>query len=257
MNTRQKFEQFLGYHQPGNPIILYNCWDAGSAQKVVEAGGFAVATGSKPLAMAQGYADGENIPFDALLHTVGQIANSVEVPVSIDFESGYAGSDHMLLAEHTTQLLGTGIVGVNFEDQRIGVGGVYDLDTQAQRIATVRKAAEQNESPLFINARTDLFLQQKDRTEHAGLVAEAISRGQAYKQAGADGFFIPGLLDLKLISEVCSQVGLPVNVIKFPDAPSHQELAAQGVARISYGPFAYVQLMNLFVAHAADAVNSK
>ena len=257
MTTTEKFEQFLGHHQPGNPIILYNCWDAGSAQKVAEAGGVAVATGSKPLAMAQGYADGENIPFKAVLHTVGQIAQAVDVSVSIDFESGYAGSDHQLLAEHTTQLLSAGIVGVNFEDQRIEEGGVYDLETQVQRISTIRKAAVQTEAPLFINARTDLFLQEKDRSRHADLVAEAISRGQAYQQAGADGFFIPGLLDLKLISEVCAQVNLPVNVIKFPDAPSNQELATQGVARISYGPFAYVKLMNTFIANASEAINNQ
>ncbi|NRB52867.1 MAG: isocitrate lyase/phosphoenolpyruvate mutase family protein [Saprospiraceae bacterium] len=246
MNTKEKFEQFMGLHQSGNPILLYNAWDAGSAKALEEAGATAVATGSKPLALSQGYPDGEHIAFDQLLTTVQQIVSSISIPLSIDFEGGYAKADNVRLAENTSRLLETGIVGVNFEDQVIGVGGVFDIDTQKVRIATVRSAANKMEAPLFINARTDLFLQEKDKSKHAGLMDEAKKRAEAFAAAGADGFFAPGLDNLDLIVDLCQSVALPVNIIKLPSAPANQDLANAGVSRISYGPFAYLELMATF-----------
>ncbi len=252
MNTKEKFEHFKGLHIPGNPILLYNVWNAGSAGVLVESGATALATGSKPLAIAQGYPDGEVIPFDQLITTVQQITNAVDVPVSIDFEGGYAKADNVLLAENTVRLVTTGIVGVNFEDQIIGGEGVFDIDTQVVRVATVHSAANDVGAPLFINARTDLFLKEKDKSKHASLMEEAKIRARAYQEAGADGFFAPGLYNLELIADLCQSLDLPVNIIKHPAASSRQELANSGVGRISYGPFAYQALMNTFRERASE-----
>ena len=243
MNHPEKFEQFKQLHIAGNPIILYNIWNAGSAKMLAEAGALAVATGSKPLALAQGYPDGEVIPVAHLLETVRQIVQSVEIPVSVDFEGGYAKSNQALLVENIAKLLNEGIVGINFEDQVIGGEGVFDVPTQKSRIAAVRNTADNMGSPLFINARTDLFLQQKDQSKHAGLLAAAKARADAYQEAGADGFFAPGLYDLELITDLCRHTELPVNIIKTPKAPSIQALADSGVGRISFGPYAYLELM--------------
>ncbi|HAP65108.1 MAG TPA: isocitrate lyase/phosphoenolpyruvate mutase family protein, partial [Cytophagales bacterium] len=212
-------------------------------QAVAAAGAPALATGSSPLAAAQGYPDGEVIPLARLLETVSQIVGAVDVPVSVDFESGYAGSDLQKLAENIDRLLDTGAVGINFEDQRIGEGGVYTIEEQAERIATVRRVAENRQMGLFINARTDLFLQVTDESQHAGLLPEAIRRAQAYQEAGSSGFFAVGLYAPMLITELCQAVDLPVNVLHGPKAVSHTELAACGAARISHGPFVYRALM--------------
>jgi 2-methylisocitrate lyase-like PEP mutase family enzyme len=254
MNSHQAFNDFKNLHQPGKPVILYNCWDAGSALKLQEAGAKAVATGSKPLALSQGYEDGENIPFTRLCETAQQITNHVQVPVSIDFEGGYAGENDEVLAQNTAELLRVGVVGVNFEDKRHPVGVVFDQDVQVRRIGVLRQVSEQLELPLFVNARTDLFLLQKEN--HGSLVEQAIERGKAFKEAGADGFFVPGLIDLGLIQRVCDSVDLPVNIIKLPTAPDNKQLAAAGAARISYGPFAYADVMSVYMESAKQALSS-
>jgi 2-methylisocitrate lyase-like PEP mutase family enzyme len=253
--TVEKFNRFKALHQPGNPIILYNIWDAGSAQLVESAGAKAIATGSHPLAHAQGYQDGENIPFNQLLTTIEQIVASVTVPVSIDFESGYAGQDLELLSENITQLLQLGVVGVNFEDQKMGEGGVYDIDIQVERITTLRRVSSDLDLPLFINARTDLFLKEKDKSKHSELVDAACTRASAYEQAGANSFFTPGLDNLDLITDLCQQVELPLNIVKMPSAPDNQTLARAGVGRISYGPFAYRSLMDIFKETAQEILH--
>ena len=231
---------------------MYNIWNAGSAQQLAqEAGAKAIATGSHPLAHAQGYQDGENIPFNQLLTTVEQIMASVTVPVSIDFESGYAGHNLELLAENISRLLQLGVIGVNFEDQNIAEDGVYDIDLQVERIATLRRMSTDLDLPLFINARTDLFLKEKDKGKHSELLDAACTRASAYEQAGANSFFTPGLDHLDLITDLCQQVELPINIVKMPTAPDNQALAKAGVGRISYGPFGYRELMNTFVENAS------
>ncbi|MEL6536105.1 MAG: isocitrate lyase/phosphoenolpyruvate mutase family protein [Bacteroidota bacterium] len=242
MTSPSKFEAFAQLHQPGAPLLLHNIWDAGSAQAVATAGAPAIATGSSPLAAAQGYPDGEVIPLRRLLETVRQIVEAVQVPVSVDFESGYAGNDLPLLKENIDRLLDTGAVGINFEDQQIGEGGVYSLEVQAERIAAVRQVADSRQLPLFINARTDLFLQTQ-ADQHADVLPEAIRRAQAYKEAGASGFFAVGLSELTLIKTVCEAVALPVNVLLRPGSVTYQDLAACGAARISQGPYVYRALM--------------
>jgi 2-methylisocitrate lyase-like PEP mutase family enzyme len=178
-------------------LILYNAWDAGNAAAIAAAGAKAIATSSAAVASAQGYDDGENLPLELALQLVGRIVETVDVPVTVDFEGGYSDDDREL-ASNVSKLLDVGVVGINFEDRLVKGAGMCSIERQATRIAVIRKAAEKKGIALFINARTDVFLGQTDD------VAEAIERSRAYANAGASGFFIPGLMhdsDIRKIVE--------------------------------------------------------
>jgi len=224
-------DEFAALHRSDDPLILYNIWDAGSARAVAKAGARAIATGSHSLAGAQGYPDGEGIPFEQLLESVRMIARSTVLPLTVDFEAGFAGGLEGL-ADNARALAKAGAIGCNLEDQLIGGEGLRAVEEQAERIATV------NDAGLFVNARTDTFLDVLKAgadPNRPDLVEAAIARGHAYTQAGAGSFFIPGLSNPDMIAEVCKAVSLPINVMRLLDMVSNVELAALGVARISYG----------------------
>ena len=141
------------------------------------------------------------------------------------------------------RLIATGAIGINFEDQVVGGSGLYPTEFQCERIAAVRQAAEAERLPLFINARTDLFLKEKDRGRHEDLMAEAKARAASYAAAGASGVFVPGLVDRDLIGAICNAATVPVNGMVMGGAPSVGELAAAGVSRVSHGPGPYVEAM--------------
>ncbi|TLP68825.1 isocitrate lyase/phosphoenolpyruvate mutase family protein [Parasedimentitalea maritima] len=234
----QKAQDFAALHVSGNPLVLYNIWDAGSAMAVAKAGAAAVATGSWSVAGAQGYGDGEQIPLSLLVQIATRISQSVDVPLSVDFEGGYAAGGAELTA-NVAQVIGTGAVGINFEDQIVGGAGLYSIEEQSQRLRAVRSAG----ADLFINARTDLFLKERDSSRHGGLLDEAVQRSQAFAAAGASGFFVPGLSDLDLIAQFCEASPLPVNVMMRGDTMTRQAVAKAGVARASYGPQPFVDAM--------------
>lgn len=239
---------FARLHQPGDPLILYNAWDAGSARAVVRAGAKAVATGSWSVAAAWGYDDGEEVPLDLVLTNATRIADAVDRPVTIDFEGGYAVKPDEVAA-NMRRLALTGVVGCNFEDQVVGGEGLHDIEAQAKRIAAARRGAG---AAFFINARTDIFLQAPQDGHDTTMVDAAIDRAHAYAAAGASGFFAAGLADPVLIKRLCEAVTLPVNVIPLPGGPDARALAAAGVARISYGPRPY-RTMIRSVEEAAQA----
>jgi len=250
MSQSAKAGRFAALHRPGDPLVLTNIWDAGSALAVAGAGAQAIATGSWSVAAAQGYPDGEQLPLDLLLQIAARIVAVTDLPVSIDFEGGYATSPGAL-RETVRRLLDTGAVGINFEDQIVGGEGLHGIDAQAERIAAIRQSAEDTGVALFINARTDLFLKEKDAALHAGLVDQAIERGNRYAAAGASGFFVPGLADPDLIARVCKDVPLPVNVMRLGATPSRGDLGKLGVARISAGPAPYREMIAGLAARAA------
>ncbi len=236
MDQHAQSTLFARLHQKNNPLVLYNIWDAASAKVVESSGAQALATGSWSVAGAQGYADGELLPLPFLLQIVQRIVASVSIPLSVDFEGGYAVSADEV-ADNVAQLIVAGAVGINFEDQIVGNSGLHSIGDQTKRIAAIRlNAAEDSELDFFINARTDVFLKERDSTKHASHVPEAIERGQAYAEAGASGFFVPGLNDLTLLAEVCNSVDLPVNAMASNAGPSLADLGSAGVARISHGP---------------------
>jgi len=254
-SQKEQAEHFGSLHVPGKPIILFNIWDAGSAKAVASTGAVALATGSAPVAMAQGYNDGENMPFSQALENIERIIASTDLPVSMDLEGGY-GAEPETVADTISQAMHKGIVGFNFEDQVVGTSELYSIDEQVKRVAAARKAASANGVHGFVNARTDIFLKAKPDTHNEAMLDDAIARAAAYEQAGADGFFAPGLADEKLIATLCSKVNIPVNIIALPNVPPNNVLAEAGVARISYGPVPYRQMMKSLGAAAADALAS-
>ena len=243
MNQIERAELFQSLHQKGNPLILYNIWDAGSAKTLQDAGAKALATGSWAVAAAHGFTDRENLPFERVLLNLQEIIAAVDLPVTLDMESGYRQHPDEL-RETVSQVIAAGAIGINFEDQIIDGEGLYSIEEQNKRIAAVRKAADEAGVALFINARTDVFLKSPAAEHNEAKLKEALERSKAYADAGANGFFAPGLRDSTLIATLCEQAPLPVNIMMMPDVPAPKHLAALGVARISYGGIPYRQAMN-------------
>ncbi len=234
----EKAESFARLHVPGTPVVLFNIWDPGSARVVAGAGAKALATGSWSVAAAFGFGDGEEMPFKLALENLRRIVSAVDLPVTLDFEGGYGTSPEAVAATFR-EALDAGAIGCNFEDGVLRGEGLYTTEEQSARIAALREAAQRAGVPAYINARTDLFLNAGPADHNLDLVEAALERAAAYAQAGASGFFVPGLVDEALIRRVCEGTSLPVNVMYFPGVPEAKRLAELGVARISHGPGPY------------------
>jgi 2-methylisocitrate lyase-like PEP mutase family enzyme len=243
-----KFQDFAKLHVPGDPVILYNIWDVGSARAVAAAGAKALATGSHPVGDASGFGDAQQVPLDFVFDNARRIANAVDLPLTVDFESAYS-ADPEEGAANVERLKETGAVGCNFEDQVIGGEGLHPVDLQVKQIAAIRRAVGDD---FYINARTDLFL--KAQTFDDALVGQVVERGKAFANAGASGFFVPRLSDPKQIERVVKEVPLPLNVIAFPGAPDKKVWADAGVARISHGPFPHRAVMEKLTEMAREAI---
>ena len=243
-----KFDAFAALHVPGDPVVLYNIWDAGSARAVAAAGAKALATGSHPVGDASGFGDGQKVPLEFVFDNATRIMAAVDLPLTVDFESAYS-VDPKAGADNVARLADTGAVGCNFEDQVIGGEGVHPLKAQAKRIEAIRLAVG---GQFFINARTDLYLKKQVHDE--ALVDEVIERGKAFADAGASGFFVPRLADARQVERIVRDVPLPLNLIAFPGAPSKSEWANAGAARISHGPFPHRALMAKLEAMAREAI---
>lgn len=240
-----RFATFAALHVPGDPVVLYNVWDAGSAKVVAEAGGKAIATGSHPVADALGMADGEQVPLDLVFANARRVVGAVDLPVTIDFESAYS-ADPDEGGANVARLKETGAVGCNFEDQVVGGDGLHPIALQSRRIAAIRRAAGND---FFLNARTDARLKDPEAS-----IDHIIERGKAFADAGASGFFVPRLADPREVEQVVREVPLPLNLIAFPGAPDKAVWAAAGCARISHGPFPLRALMERFKAMAEAAI---
>ncbi len=233
-------------------MILFNIWDAGSAKAIEEAGAKAIATGSWSVAAANGFGDGEKLPFDFALANLERIVGSVNAPVTIDLEGGYT-TDNAELKENVKKVIAAGAVGINFEDQIMGGEALYTVAEQCKRIEAIREAAEQESIPLFINARTDVFLKTYPARHDEAQLDEAVLRAAAYNQAGASGLFAPGLRDAEFIKKLCKVSPIGVNIMVLPDTPPPADLAKLGVARISYGPGPYRQMTEALKEAARNA----
>jgi 2-methylisocitrate lyase-like PEP mutase family enzyme len=226
-----KAELLRSLHVPGDPLLLVNAWDAASARTVAALPGCgAIATASWAIAAAHGVPDGEELPRDLMLAAAGRIAAAVDVPVTADLERGY-GAEPRDVAETIAQAIAVGIVGANLED---GTGDparpLAATATHARRVRVARGRAEADGVPFVINARTDVFL------AGAGGVEEALERGRAYAEAGADCIFVPGVRDEDEIAALVAGLPIGMSVLATPAGPSLARLAELGVARISLGP---------------------
>jgi 2-methylisocitrate lyase-like PEP mutase family enzyme len=248
--ANEMFQRFAALHVPGDPVVLFNVWDVGSALAVSKAGAKAIATGSASVAMANGFGDGEKLPMDFALANARRIADSVELPVTVDFEGAYS-NDPSQVAINFGRLAETGVVGCNFEDQVVGGEGLHPIAIQSERIAAARRAVGPD---FFINVRTDLFLKAPQETHDEAMLDEAIERVRAYADAGASGFFVPMLGDLEMLRRLCAESPVPVNFMTYPGCPSNADVSATGVARISHGPFPHIALMGQLEEMAREAI---
>lgn len=254
MQQKERAQRLASLHVKGNPLILCNAWDAGSARAVASAGSPVIATSSWAVAAAHAYEDGELIPLPFVEQIIARIVAAVEVPVSVDVEGGYS-DDPDVCAANVARFVDQGVVGINFEDRVVGGAGLYAIEAQYKRIAAIRAMADARGVPLFINARTDLLL-GTGITPADGL-PEARARAIAYRKAGASGFFVPGLVDLRAITDLCSGLDLPVNVMMVPGLPDTRALSEAGVARISQGPAAYLRTIETLRAVARAALERR
>jgi len=252
---KEKAELFTSLHIKGTPVILFNVWDAGSARTIEQVGAKAIATGSWSVAAANGFDDGEKVPIDLVFANLERIVSSVALPVTLDFEGGYA-TNLGELKENIRRLIAAGGIGINFEDRIVAGDGLHSIADQAARIEAIRDAAETAGVPLFINARTDVFLETYPAVHDENQLQQAVERAEAYAKAGASGFFAPGLRDPNLIKKLCDASTLPVNILVLPDTPTTETMAALGVARISYGASPYRLMMAALKEAGEKAIGS-
>ncbi|MEM7493155.1 MAG: isocitrate lyase/phosphoenolpyruvate mutase family protein [Pseudomonadota bacterium] len=237
MSQMDRMRAFRTLHVPGQPLVLMNVWDAGSAKVVSEAGALALATGSFSLVGALGYEDGEQCPKELVLGALHLICRVTETPVSHDAERGY-GETPAAVGKYIREIVEAGAVGVNLEDSVGEEGALRGIDAQAQRVAAAKEALGDG----YLNARTDIFLAGGESATEP-LIDETLRRAKAYKSAGADGLFVPGLSDLDTIKRICDAVDMPVNVMRSLDGADIADFAAVGVARISHGPWPWRNAM--------------
>lgn len=249
----EKARLFHALHVRGQPLVLFNAWDAGSARAVAEAGAGAVATGSWSVAAANGFADGERMPLPFALDNLRRMIAAVSQPVTIDLESGY-GETPTQVAATVAAALEAGAVGCNLEDSFPADGSLRDSADQAARLAAAREVADKAGVPLFINARTDVFFQKPADAHDVDMVEEALRRARAYADAGASGLFVPGVIAEPLIARLANASPLPLNIMVMSGVPGRARLAELGVARISHGPGPYCGAMQWLTESARAAM---
>jgi 2-methylisocitrate lyase-like PEP mutase family enzyme len=230
-------------------LVLPNAWDAASA-RVFEAAGFpAIATTSAGVAWACGYPDGAFIPPREMIAAIGRIAGAVAVPVTADIEHGYGGTVDEVVRT-VDQVIAAGAVGINLEDALPGVRGTLEaVGLQTEKIRAIRDLASATGVPLVLNARTDVYLASIGAPE--GRFDEAVRRACAYRDAGADCLFIPGVRDARTIERLVAAIAAPINVLAGPGMPTAAELERLGVARVSVGSGAMRSLLGRLETMAA------
>jgi 2-methylisocitrate lyase-like PEP mutase family enzyme len=222
----------LALHVPGNPVVLPTVWDAWSAKVAVGAGFAALTVGSHPVADSVGKEDGEGMSFEDLTDRVAQITGAVDVPISVDIESGYGETPQRLI----DGLLAAGAVGFNIEDTVHKEGKrLRSPEEHAALVGDLRKAADASGVHLVINARTDLFL--RNEGDDADLVERAVARLKLAAEAGADSLYPVGRHDPETMKRLTAELPLPVNAIALPDQDHPARFGPLGVGRISFGPF--------------------
>lgn len=230
---------FTALHVPGDPLVLVNAWDAGSARAVTEAGARAMATGSWSVAAALGFDDGERTPLDLVMDNAARVVGATALPVTVDLEAGY-GARPDDVATTVRRLVAVGAIGCNLEDSIPGTTRMRSAVEQAERLAGARDGG--GAVPVHLNARTDVFLLAPPDTHDTGHVKEALDRAAAWADV-ADSLFVPGLVDPELITVVTRESPLPVNIMTTEGIPTRAQLADLGVARVSHGPGPYVAAM--------------
>ncbi|WP_232376700.1 isocitrate lyase/PEP mutase family protein [Amycolatopsis aidingensis] len=219
-------------HEDGT-LVLPNAWDAGSAVMIAEAGARAIATTSGGVAWSHGKPDGQRLSRNEMVGVIRAIAAAVDVPVTADIEGGYGPAPEDVAAT-VSAVVAVGAAGINLEDSVAGGGPLFTVAEQAARLRAAREAAARGGlAELVINARTDVYLFGIGAPE--GRLDDVLTRASAYAEAGADCLFVPGLLDLEVLTALADEAPLPLNAMAMPGGPGIAELSASGVRRISTG----------------------
>jgi 2-methylisocitrate lyase-like PEP mutase family enzyme len=252
VDLQSRCDLLRSLHRPGEPLLLPNAWDVATARAVVAAGFPVVATTSGGVAAALGYEDHEGAPGDEMLAAGARICGGVEVPVTVDAEAGYG----MEPGEVAAALRSAGAAGCNLEDSDYAAGRLRDADAHAEWLGAVRQAASDDGYGLVINARIDVFLHAwlagAGPGTQAELVPDAVRRANAYLDAGVDCVYPITLWEADALRAFMSEVRGPVNIVRLPNAPSLAELAALGVARVSWGVLLYREAMARFEGQLAS-----
>jgi 2-methylisocitrate lyase-like PEP mutase family enzyme len=226
-----KAERFLRLHHGPRILVLANVWDVASARIVENAGFEAIATSSAAVANSLGYPDGERISRGEMLDVVRRIAAKVSCPVSADLEAGY-GDDSEAMAETARALIEAGAVGLNLEDG-VDESALVAIEQHVAKVKRIREVGESLGVHVVINARTDVYLAQVG--EPASRFDHTVRRLEAYRQAGADSLFVPGVYDAETIARLAEAVKGPLNILANPAIPPIAELERLGVRRLSFG----------------------
>jgi 2-methylisocitrate lyase-like PEP mutase family enzyme len=242
MAQTDKAELLRSLHVPGDPLILTNVWDAVTARIVAGVPGVkAIASASHSVSYAHGVPDGGGLTVDAALDAAQVIITAVDLPVTIDFESGY-GTDAYSVQTNVGRLIQTGAVGLNLEDSMDGAT-LFDLRNAVARVAAARAAGDDAEMPIVINARVDSLVRGGDWND-------MVTRANAYLAAGADCAFVLGVGSAADVERAVAQIDGKVSVIAGATSAPLAQLAELGVARVSFGP----GILGLTLSHLRDAV---
>lgn len=235
MNQPETVAHFRQLHTR-RPLVLPNAWDAASARVIEAAGAPAIATTSAGVSWSFGRADGQRLRREEMLQVIGNIVESVSVPVSADMESAYGNGSGKDVADTVQALISMGIAGINLEDSPGREGQVLLApEEQAERIRVARQTATSASGDLLINARTDVYLFQVGDPKTR--FAATVERARLYRRAGADCVFVPGVVDVSTVRELVKAIEGPLNIMAMPGAPSAKRLGEIGVARVSVGPW--------------------
>ena len=246
------FEKFRSLHHADQLFVLPNAWDARSAQILQEQKFPAIATSSAAVANSLGYEDGEKMSFDEYLFVIKRILDSVNVPVTVDIETGY-GKTNDDIYNHLRKLIKLGVVGINIEDSIIvnGQRFMQDAKTFSSNIEFIRKKLREDSLELFINIRCDTYILNVENKER-----ETLSRLSIYNNYGADGIFLPCISHEEDIREVVAHTKLPLNVMVVPGVPDIETLNRLGVKRVSMGPFLFQKTYNGIAEHVREVMLS-
>jgi 2-methylisocitrate lyase-like PEP mutase family enzyme len=220
------YKSFLSLHYADKPLLIGNAWNVKSAQIIEGAGFGAIGTSSGAIASSLGYPDGEQMPFENILYVIGRIKSCTTIPLTVDLERGYT-DDTFELTKRIQTLIDLGVAGINLEDAQ-------GEEIYLRKLRAITDYLNATNQQLFINARTDGFLQKVDAP-----VETTIRRAAQYKAAGAHGIFVPGVPDVSTITTLAAAIELPLNMVATPKFASLQTLAECGVRRISMAVFAY------------------
>ncbi len=243
-----KSKIFNDYHHDSSILILPNAWDVMSAKVYEDLNYKAIGTTSAGIAASLGYRDGEQLPFESMLDVIRKITQSVNIPVSADIESGYGETIEEVL-ENVRKIIANGVVGINLEDSKKNhTCSLYDTAYQQKKIESIKNVSISEGIPLFINARTDAYILNNNRID------ETMKRAQAYKDAGADGIFIPGLVQKEHIQLFTKEIDLPLNVLIHGSTPSISDLECLNVSRISFGSGAYRAIISTLRKLASEVI---